>query len=160
MEEGFVGWKMSKTELVVVHGEVPRSESLIVLLGPEADGASTPTRVDELPFAVVDLDGVPGMGAVFSWDWLTRLEGGEAGTFAMTTDDEGLKTGVGSDGGEEASVAFADGKASCKGVGRSRRFNRMVAERNDVVGDVVVKPSKYDTSLVGRGCEGSYELVC
>ena len=151
MEEGFIGWKMSEAEVVVVHSEVPRSESLVVFLILETDGASTPTWVDELPLAVVDLDDVPGMGAVFSWDWLTRLKRGEAGAFAMTTYDEGRKTGARSDGGEEASVSFADSKTGCKGVGRSGSFDRMVAECNHIVGDVVVKPSKYDTSLVGRG---------
>lgn len=109
MKERSIGWEMAKTKFVIIHGEVPCSESLVVFLLPKADRASTPTGVDKFPLAIVDLDGVPGMGAIFSRDGLTWLKRGEAGAFSMATNDEGLEAGVGSDGGEEASIAFADG---------------------------------------------------
>ena len=98
---------------------MPSRESLIVFLVAEADGPSAPTGVDKLPFAVVDLDGVPGMGAVFGWDWLARSKGGEARAFAVPTDDEGLEPGVGSNGSKKTGVTFADGKARCEGFSRS-----------------------------------------
>lgn len=148
MEEGFVGGEMTEAELVVGHGEVARGEFLGVFLLADADVTGAPAGVDELPFAGVDLDGVPGVGAVFGGDGFAGLERGEAGAFAVAADDEGFEAGFGGEGGEEAGVAFADSEAGGKGTGGGRGFDGIVAEGDNVVGDVVVEPSEDGTGLV------------
>lgn len=121
---------------------------------------SAPACINEFPFAVIDLDGVPSVSAVFDWNWLARLEGREASAFAMAANDKGFEAGFRCDGGEEASVAFADGKACAEGVGGSGGFDSIVAEGDDIVGDIVMEPGEDSTGLVGRRCEGTDKLAC
>lgn len=128
---------------------MPGCEFLGVSLFADADVPGAPAGVDEFPFAVVDLDGVPGVGAVFGWDRLAGLEGGEAGAFAMAADDEGFEAGFGGYSGEKTGVAFADSEAGGESVGGSGGFDGVVAEGDDVVRDIVVKPGKDGAGLVG-----------
>lgn len=158
VEEGFVGGEVAEAELVIRHGEMARGEFLSVFLVADADVAGAPAGVDELPFTVVDLDGVPGVSAVFGRDGLAGLEWRETGAFAVAADDEGLETGFGGEGSEETSVTFADGEAGGKSPGGSRGFDGLVAERDDVVCDIVVEPGEDSTGLVSWGGERRDEL--
>ena len=120
----------------------------------------TPARIDEFPLPIVDLDGVPSVGAVFGWDRLARLERGEACAFAVTRDDKRFEAGFGGDGSEETCVAFTDSEASGEGIGRCRWFYGVVAKGDNVVCNVVVKPSKDSAGLVGVGLEWGGKLSC
>ncbi len=158
MEEGFVGGEVAKAELVIGHGEMTGSELFGVLLVADADVAGAPAGVDELPFTVVNLDGVPGVGAVFGRDGLAGLEWRETGAFAVPADDERLETGFGGEGSEETGVTFADGEAGGQSPGGSRGSDGVVAEGDDVVGDIMVEPGEDSSGLVSWRGERRDEL--
>lgn len=107
-----------------------------------------PARIYELPFAVVDLDGVPSVGAVFGGDRFAWLEGREAGAFPVAADDERFEASLACNGGEETSVAFADREASGESAGWRGRFDCVVAKGDDVVGNVMVEPGEDGAGLV------------
>lgn len=56
-----IGREMGQAELVVVFGEMCWCEGFVVRLALTIDAAGTPTRVQELPFAIINFDGVPSM---------------------------------------------------------------------------------------------------
>lgn len=55
----FVGGEMPEAEFVVRHGKVVGAEVFIVRLSCAVDVTGTPAAVNQFPFAVVNLDGVP-----------------------------------------------------------------------------------------------------
>lgn len=150
MEERFVGGEMSETEFVVIHREMAGREPLVVSLIAEADRASAPTGINQLPFPVVDLDRIPRMRAVLGWDGLAALEWGEASALSVPVYHERFQTGVGSDCGKEVGIALANGKTAGERVSGGRRFDGVVAEADNVIGDIVVHPGEDGAGLVGR----------
>ena len=67
----------------------------------------------------------------------------------MAADDDGLEAGFGGEGGEEASVAFANGEAGGECIGGGGGLDSIVEEGDDVVADVVVEPGEYYAGSVG-----------
>lgn len=149
---------MIKPKLVVRHREETRGEVLVVRLATAADVPSTPTAIDKLPFAVIDLDGVPCVALGFRRQGCARRQSSETIAFSMASNDYRFEPGLGGESREEGGVAFADGKSCREGVGRSRGFDSVVEEGDDVVGDVVVKPGEDSTGFVRYRGERGGEL--
>lgn len=75
---------MAEAELVVGHCEESRCEFLRVFLFVEADVPGAPACIDEFPFPVIDLDGVPGVVHTFGgYDGFAWCKRGETGAFAV-----------------------------------------------------------------------------
>lgn len=72
VELGFIGGEMAEAEVFVGHGEEGGSERFGVGFSFAADVAGAPAAVDQLPFAIVDFDGVPGVVGMFGWDGRAR----------------------------------------------------------------------------------------
>ena len=159
-EVGLVGRKMAEAKFVVVHCKVAGAESFIVRLAFAADVAGSPATVDEFPFVGVDFDGVPGMGGVFAWDGSVGGEESETETFAMAPNDKAFEAGFAGQGGKEAGVTFADGKAGresgCWGAG----LNGIIEKSNYVVRDVMMEPSEDCAGFIGSGRKWSGEMGC
>ncbi len=76
------------------------------------------------------------------------MQSSEPEAFSMASNDYRFKPDLGGESREECGVAFADGKSCRESVGRSRGFDGVVEEGDDVVGDVVVKPGEDSTGFV------------
>ena len=63
-----VGREVAEPEFIVVHGEEPRRKVFVVGFALSGDIARAPAAVDELPFAVVDFHGIPGVVGTFRRD--------------------------------------------------------------------------------------------
>ena len=88
-----VGGKVPPAEEIVAHGEHVRIEFRHVRFPFALHVPGTPAAVDELPFAVIDSHGVPGMGGEFAGDGIARVRVGEAEAFAVPGDGHGFKSG-------------------------------------------------------------------
>ena len=64
-----VAWEMFGPKLLIRHGEALWVKFLLIELTCTLDVAGTPASVYELPFAVVDPDGVPGMACIVRREW-------------------------------------------------------------------------------------------
>lgn len=64
---GSIGGEMTNAEIVIRHGEHAWCELFVVGLAGAGDVAGTPAAVNELPLAVINLHGVPGVIGVFGW---------------------------------------------------------------------------------------------
>ena len=65
----FITWEVLDPKLFVGHAELASIELLYVWHAFALYVAGAPAGVDELPFTVVDLDGVPGVTCVVWWEW-------------------------------------------------------------------------------------------
>ena len=146
---GFVLWEMAFAELGVAHCEEGRRERFVIRLSFARDVSSAPARVDEFPLPVIDSNRVPRMPLRLLRDRRAWREGRETIPFPMAADNKGFEPRFCSNGGEEGSVAFADGEAGRKGGGRSGGFDSVVEEGDGVVGDVVVEPGEDCAGFVG-----------
>lgn len=139
---------MVEPEFVIRHREELGGEVLVVRLAAAADVASAPAAIDELPFAVIDFDGVPCVALFFGRERCVGLQSGETIAFSVASDDDRFEPDLGGERGEESGVAFADGESGCESVGWCGGLHGVVEEGDDVVGDVVVQPSEYSSGFV------------
>jgi hypothetical protein len=105
-----VGWKVLGTEFIVRHRKLRRSElsdvanvSLVwiqnrilrflpfVFVGT-TDMSCAPTRVDQLPFAVIDANSIPSVVRGERWDWLTGFQRCMAKPFTVSGHHKSLET--------------------------------------------------------------------
>lgn len=78
--------EVPQSEFVVVHSEEFGGEVFFVGLTLAGYIPGAPAAVNELPFAIIDFDGVPRMICVFCRDRGSKWEGSKAKAFAMASD--------------------------------------------------------------------------
>ena len=149
---------MVHAKLLVRHREQVRPEVLAVAFLP-ADRARAPGRIHQLPAAVVEPDGRPGVVAGVCRHGGVGSQRLVPESFAVPADDDALEPGVRRERGVQAGVPLAHGNAGGKGRGRRRLLDGAVEVVVRVVGDVVVQPGEDDARLVGEAVKGRGQLV-
>jgi hypothetical protein len=84
-----------------------RTDYIPLILHLTANMTSTPTGVNEFPFAIVDAYSVPSVVRLERWDRLTWFQRCVAKAFAISRTDHSLKTGLQRQSRKQSCVALA-----------------------------------------------------
>lgn len=143
-------------KFLVGHGELGGIKGLCVCFGGFVDVACAPAWIAQLPDAVVNLDGGPGVPC-----WAAGWKGcalDVAKALAVADNDDSLEAAVCCESNEESGVALADGKSGGKSGRWRGRFDVVGEEGFGVVCDIVVQPDEDGSSLVCERSKGRSEL--
>lgn len=151
-------WEMLPSKQLITHRklrcvELPFVSAIVKM--PRA-----PTGVDQLPIAIVDPHGVPGVsGSVARWWRLAIFDSLESKTLAMPSYHDALQPCTLGDGFVGSGVSFTDSEARENSV-TSRTSPRTAGkEASNVVVDVMMAPSKNCASLIRWRGERAAEIV-